>query len=139
MNLQRRVLAWAVHWRTGQAVLFGLFALALVASTLTPAGSAAAGGRQPGGVVAWGDNRANQIGSGYNGTQRAAPDSVKPATDYNMVAISGGRYYTIGLRADGKVLTSRGPGTAMDFALALVEALAGKVKRDEVEAGLVRS
>jgi protein deglycase len=39
---------------------------------------------------------------------------------------------------DGKVITSRGPGTAMDFALMLVEKLAGKAKRDEVETGLVR-
>jgi 4-methyl-5(b-hydroxyethyl)-thiazole monophosphate biosynthesis len=40
---------------------------------------------------------------------------------------------------DGKLITSRGPGTAMDFALTLVERLAGKAKRDEVEAGLVRA
>ncbi len=39
---------------------------------------------------------------------------------------------------DGKFITSRGPGTAMDFALTLVERLAGKNKRDEVEVGLVR-
>ena len=39
---------------------------------------------------------------------------------------------------DGPVLTSRGPGTAMDFALALVETLAGKVKRQQVEAALQR-
>lgn len=39
---------------------------------------------------------------------------------------------------DGKVITSRGPGTAMDFALTLVEILAGKEKRDAVEAGLKR-
>lgn len=39
---------------------------------------------------------------------------------------------------DGKVITSRGPGTAMDFALHLVAVLAGSAKRDEVEAGLVR-
>lgn len=39
---------------------------------------------------------------------------------------------------DGNIITSRGPGTAMDFALALVERLAGKSRRDEVEAGLVR-
>lgn len=39
---------------------------------------------------------------------------------------------------DGNIITSRGPGTAMDFALLLVERLAGKAKRDEVEAGLVR-
>lgn len=40
---------------------------------------------------------------------------------------------------DGKVLTSRGPGTAMDFALALVEILTSVEKRQEVEAALVRS
>lgn len=39
---------------------------------------------------------------------------------------------------DGKLITSRGPGTAMDFALTLVERLSGKSKREEVEAGLVR-
>jgi 4-methyl-5(b-hydroxyethyl)-thiazole monophosphate biosynthesis len=39
---------------------------------------------------------------------------------------------------DGKIITSRGPGTAMDFALTLIETLVGKEKRDEVEAGLVR-
>lgn len=39
---------------------------------------------------------------------------------------------------DGKIITSRGPGTAMDFALVLIERLVGKAKRDEVEAGLQR-
>ncbi len=39
---------------------------------------------------------------------------------------------------DGKVITSRGPGTAMDFALTLVERLSGSAIRHEVEAGLVR-
>ncbi len=38
---------------------------------------------------------------------------------------------------DGKVITSRGPGTAMDFALTLIEVLEGKAKRDEVAAGLL--
>lgn len=38
---------------------------------------------------------------------------------------------------DGKVITSRGPGTAMDFALTLIEILVGKTKRDEVAAGLL--
>ena len=40
---------------------------------------------------------------------------------------------------DGNVLTSRGPGTAMDFALALIEQLIGRAARDKVEAGLVRA
>jgi len=39
---------------------------------------------------------------------------------------------------DGRIVTSRGPGTAMDFALELIERLLGKTKRDEVEAPLVR-
>jgi len=39
---------------------------------------------------------------------------------------------------DGKVVTSRGPGTAMDFALTLIELLAGKEKRNEVEGPLLR-
>jgi len=39
---------------------------------------------------------------------------------------------------DGKLITSRGPGTAMDFALILVERLMGQAKRQEVEAGLQR-
>jgi 4-methyl-5(b-hydroxyethyl)-thiazole monophosphate biosynthesis len=39
---------------------------------------------------------------------------------------------------DGKVVTSRGPGTAMDFALQLIELLAGKARREEVETALVR-
>jgi 4-methyl-5(b-hydroxyethyl)-thiazole monophosphate biosynthesis len=42
------------------------------------------------------------------------------------------------VQIDGKLITSRGPGTAMDFALALIEQLAGKATRDEVEAKLQR-
>ncbi len=40
---------------------------------------------------------------------------------------------------DGHVVTSRGPGTAMDFALELIERLLGRAKREEVERPLVRS
>ncbi len=40
--------------------------------------------------------------------------------------------------SDGRLITSRGPGTAMDFALTLIEALAGGATRERVEAGLVR-
>jgi protein deglycase len=39
---------------------------------------------------------------------------------------------------DGTIVTSRGPGTAMDFALVLIERLAGKQRREEVEAKLLR-
>lgn len=40
--------------------------------------------------------------------------------------------------ADGKLVTSRGPGTAMDFALHLIEQLEGRDQRDTVEAALQR-
>lgn len=39
---------------------------------------------------------------------------------------------------DGQLITSRGPGTAMDFALELIAALVGPAKRDQVAAQLVR-
>ncbi|MFV1993112.1 MAG: DJ-1 family glyoxalase III [Acidiferrobacterales bacterium] len=40
---------------------------------------------------------------------------------------------------DGKIITSRGPGTAMDFSLQLIELLTDKQARDKVEAALMRS
>ncbi|MHB8116548.1 MAG: DJ-1 family glyoxalase III [Acidithiobacillus ferrivorans] len=40
---------------------------------------------------------------------------------------------------DGPLITSRGPGTTMDFALTLVELLLGPEKRRETEAPLQRS
>lgn len=39
---------------------------------------------------------------------------------------------------DGQVITSRGPGTAMDFALELIQTLMGQDRRREVESGLMR-
>lgn len=39
---------------------------------------------------------------------------------------------------DGLIITSRGPGTAMDFALQLIEILVDKTARDAVEMELVR-
>lgn len=40
---------------------------------------------------------------------------------------------------DGRVVTSRGPGTAMDFALTLIELLLGSDQRRAVEEPLVRA
>lgn len=39
---------------------------------------------------------------------------------------------------DGRIVTSRGPGTAIDFALSLIELLQGPATRDEVEGRLQR-
>jgi len=38
---------------------------------------------------------------------------------------------------DGKVITSRGPGTALLFALTIVECLAGKEKREEITGPMI--
>jgi len=40
---------------------------------------------------------------------------------------------------DGNILTSKGPGTAMDFALAIIEYLSNKTTREAVEASLIRT
>ncbi len=52
--------------------------------------------------------------------------------------IGGIDYKTSAVVEDGSIITSRGPGTAMDFALTLIERLVGKAKRDEVESALQR-
>jgi 4-methyl-5(b-hydroxyethyl)-thiazole monophosphate biosynthesis len=64
----------------------------------------------------------------------------KSATSFPGIldAIEGVNYSEEAVVQDGRLITSRGPGTAMDFALTLIENLAGKDKRDEVEAGLQR-
>jgi len=66
----------------------------------------------------------------------------KRATSYpgtlDVDAVPGIDYQEAPVVMDDKVITSRGPGTAMDFALTLIETLVGKQQRDEVEAGLQR-
>ncbi len=42
------------------------------------------------------------------------------------------------VEVDGMVITSRGPGTAIDFALTLIELLEGAEKREEINKQLVR-
>lgn len=68
----------------------------------------------------------NRVATAYPGIidGQVAPDTLRP--DQAVVI-------------DGSVVTSRGPGTAMDFALTLVETLLGADKRREVEAALVRA
>jgi len=66
----------------------------------------------------------------------------KKATSYpgviDKMSINGLSYQQQAVVQDGKVITSRGPGTAMDFSLELIEVLVGKDKRVEVENALVR-
>lgn len=65
------------------------------------------------------------------------------ATSYpgfvDRMAIPGVRYSEDAVVVDGRVVTSRGPGTAMDFALRLIELLLDRGTRERVEAGLVRA
>jgi len=49
------------------------------------------------------------------------------------------QYLESSVVVDGNIITSRGPGTAMDFALTLIEQTLGKAKRDEVELPLMRA
>lgn len=67
----------------------------------------------------------------------------KQVTSYpgfvEKLSVPGMQYRDSAVVVDGKVVTSRGPGTAMDFSLQLVELLVGQSTRDKVEAGLVRS
>jgi 4-methyl-5(b-hydroxyethyl)-thiazole monophosphate biosynthesis len=67
--------------------------------------------------------------------------SGKRATSYpghlDQMGLAEVEYRQEAVVQDGKVITSRGPGTAMAFTLTLIENLVGKEKRDEVAAGLL--
>ena len=68
--------------------------------------------------------------------------SGKRATSYpgtlENLALEDTSIENIPVVVDGKVVTSRGPGTAMDFALELIELLSGKEARQAVDEGLQR-
>ena len=55
------------------------------------------------------------------------------------LALSDTHIRTDAVVCDGKVITSKGPGTAMDFTLYLIELLCGPDRRREVDAGLQRT
>lgn len=50
----------------------------------------------------------------------------------SVLFFPGYKYSEDRVVADGKLVTSRGPGTTFEFALALVETLQGKEKRDSL-------
>ena len=58
---------------------------------------------------------------------------VLAALQDNSITISANA-----VEVDGNIITSRGPGTAMDLALTLIELLEGKDKRAEVNLQLLR-
>ena len=67
----------------------------------------------------------NKKATSFPGVLAALQDSSITITD-NPVEI------------DGNIVTSRSAGTAMDFTLTLIELLAGKEKREEINQQLAR-
>jgi len=67
----------------------------------------------------------------------------KRATSYpgtlDKMDIPGMHYTGEPVTVDGKIITGRGPGTAMEFALALIDALGGPDLKIQVEKPLLRS
>lgn len=63
------------------------------------------------------------------------------ATSYPGFLADAGKAEVVGdaVVVDGGVITSRGPGTALDFALTLVEELAGPTVRQSIESRLERA
>ncbi len=68
-----------------------------------------------------------------HGRRATSYPGVLDALDLDDTEVTG-----VPVEVDGHIITSRGPGTAMDFALTLIERLAGAEKRAEVEQGLMR-
>lgn len=73
---------------------------------------------------------------------RAGVLEGKRATSYpgtlDKMEIPGMTYTGEAVTRDGKIITGRGPGVAIDFALTLIEALGGHELKQQVEAPLLR-
>ena len=67
------------------------------------------------------------LAAGIQLTSHPSVESELSASDYQKTRVV----------TDGKIITSRGPGTAMEFALTLVEILAGPQKVRELSAAML--
>ncbi len=67
-----------------------------------------------------------------NKTATAYPGTLEALSDHHIHITANA------VEIDDRIITSRGPGTAIDFALNLIEILIDRKKRNEVEAQLVR-
>ncbi len=63
----------------------------------------------------------------------------KKATSYPgfQDQLTGAKYQEAAVVADGNIVTSRGPGTALEFALQIVKDLKGKGASDELRKGML--
>jgi 4-methyl-5(b-hydroxyethyl)-thiazole monophosphate biosynthesis len=73
-----------------------------------------------------------QAGLLHNKTITCYPGTLAPDQPQN------GHHTGNAIEQDGKIVTSRGPGTALDFGLILIELLAGLSIRQQVEQALMR-
>ncbi|HDS46162.1 MAG TPA: DJ-1/PfpI family protein [Methanomicrobia archaeon] len=71
---------------------------------------------------------------GKLGIVRGKRATIFPGMEANLI---GAEPVSDPVVVDGNVVTSRGPGTALEFAISLVELLVGKQKAREVRQGLV--
>jgi alpha-tubulin suppressor-like RCC1 family protein len=89
--------------RRGRALLIGLLGLSMLLGAFVPAPSVI-GAAPPGLVLAWGDNRTKQLGSGEQGVERATPGPVTGTTG-SLIALAAGRYHSLALAEDGQVIS----------------------------------
>lgn len=111
-------------------------------------------GGQPGSDNLNADSRIHEILKRHHATQWvgaicAAPKVLVDAGIVNQLKVtaypgvldaqsSSIQLSTEAIECDGKVITSRSPGTAMEFALTIIEKLVGTEKRNAVETSLVK-
>uniref|UniRef100_A0A9L0SPI8 protein deglycase n=1 Tax=Equus caballus TaxID=9796 RepID=A0A9L0SPI8_HORSE len=74
----------------------------------------------------------DKIMNGSSGNRKRTKTEPCPQASSGHYSYSENR-----VEKDGLILTSRGPGTSFEFALAIVEALSGKEVADQVKAPLV--
>lgn len=63
--------------------------------------------------------------------------SGKAATSYPGYELESAHYKEDRVVTDGNVITSRGPGTALEFALTLVERLASRARANQLRQGMI--
>lgn len=69
-----------------------------------------------------------------SGKRATAYQGVLQSKDWNDIHLSDQP-----VEVDGNIITSRGPGTALDFSLAIIEKLLGPTLRQQVEIDLLRT